>query len=350
MSLQKLHMLVRSQLRSQLHTWVLAVAVISAACTIPAIKSAQLAPDLSGAASPPSAALLNQQLTDDARLDDIGAALLRAAAPQCAEGTRRAGFRFANAPTFTRRWESYATALGYTDTVQVVSVAKRGGADRAGLRAADRIVSIDGVTATPGSGIVESMRTRVTAAAARGAPSVNVTVRREGRESAYTVPLDSSCAMTFMSWRDDAPDAWSDGRTIAVTTGMIAYAHGDGDMAVVLAHEIAHAIIRRGTAHTGWDRFLDATADVATGAVGYATDDRWARMKRARPENPADDREEQRADDLTQQLLVQAGHRAPMHDFWRRLQLPDPASFPYARKHPLSMARIIRMDDRSTSH
>ncbi len=339
---------LRMRARSQVCAMVLTVAVLSTACAIPGVRKAPLVPDLSGAGDPPSAGLLQQQLTDDARLDNVGFSLLRAAKSQCTESPRRAGFRLANNPTFTKPWQLAATTLGFTDTVQVVSVAKGSGADRAGVRAADRIVSIDGVPATPGGRIVQSMRARVAAAAASGAPSVGVVVRRDGKELALTVPLDSSCAMTLMSWRDDAPNAWSDGRTIAVTTGMLAYVNADDDLAVVLAHEIAHAIMRQSAPRSGRDRLLDATVDVATAAVAFATDDQWLRMKSARPEEPFSDADEQRADDLTRQLLVQTGHAAPSHDFWRRLQLLDPSSAPYPRNHPLSMPRIIRMDDRST--
>ena len=335
--------------RVHVRALVLAVVLLGAACTLPGPKPTRIAPDLSGAADPPSVGLLQQQLSDDARLDDVGVSLLRAAVPQCTARTRRAGFRLANVATFTRPWQASATTLAFTDTVQVVSVAKGSGADRAGVRAADRVVSIDGVPATPGSRIVEAMRARVATAAGAGAQHVTVVVRRDGRETSHTVPLDSSCALTFMSWRDDAPNAWSDGRTVAVTTGMLAYSRADDDLAVVLAHEIAHAVILGSAERSGRRQLVDASVDLATSAVALATDDPWLRMKGARPQSPASEADEQRADDLTRQLLLRTGHAASPHDFWRRLQLLDPAGVPYARLHPLSMTRIIRMDDSPTS-
>lgn len=339
-------------MRNGTHVPTMAIGLLAlvAGCAIPGGRpSGSATPDHSGASDRPSAELLRKQLNDDARLDDVGSALLRAAATRCAETVPRAGFRLFNLPAFSRPWQSYASQLGYTDTVQVLSVAKGSGAEKAGLRAGDRVISLDLQPATPGARIAHALRARILAAGARGQATVAITIRRDGRETALSVPLDKSCALGLMSWRQDAPDAWSDGRTIAVTTGMLAYARADEALAVVLAHEIAHVLIRTRAEPSGGRWIVDGSIELATSAVALATADPWLRMKGARPGLPASEADEQRADDLTRELLARTGNAASPHDFWRRLQLLDPADVPYARLHPLSMARIIRMDDPPTA-
>ena len=332
--------------RPHMRTMAVGALALAVGCASPGVRpTSSSMPDLSGASDRPSAELLRKQLANDARLDDVGSALLRAGAPRCAETVPRAGFRLFNLPAFSRPWQRYASQLGYTDTVQVLSVAKGSGAERAGLRAGDRVISLDLQPATPGARIVDALRARIVAAGERGQASVAITIRRDGRETALTVPLDKSCAVDLMSWRQDAPDAWSDGRTIAVTTGMLSFAATDGELGVLLAHEIAHADLIRRTQRNAWQSLVHGSAQLTESAIGLASDDRFVRMRSARPETPWDAATERAADEFTFSLLRAVG--APtsgVHAFWRRVLLPDPAEFPYAITHPMSMERILWLE------
>ncbi len=334
-------------MRPRRHAYLLGLVLLGVGCAIPGARpSASAKPDRSGFSAPPSMQLLQQQLEDDARLDDVGSALLRAAVPRCRETTRRTGIRLTNLAAFPRPWQQAAEDLDITDTVQVLSVAKGSGADRAGVRAGDRILALDGFSAQPGSRVVEAVRSRLATAAERGAPSVQVTLRRDGRELPLTIPLDSSCAMAFMSWRQDAPEAWSDGRTIVVTTGMLRFAaKEEEDLAIVLAHEIAHAVVLQASERTPWQSVVHGTGDLLTSAASLASSDRWLRMKGARRELPWDDASERSADEAASAILGAAGRSTRgLHDFWRRALLPDPSEFPYAITHPMSMERILWLD------
>jgi hypothetical protein len=330
---------------------LLALSLVSTACVLSGRRATTSAePDRSGASDPPSATLLATQLANDAHLDDVGFALLKSAGARCPSAKPRAGFRFANRPAYTRMWQPFAAELGISDTVRVLSVAKGGGAESAGLRAGDRIVSLDGVPATPGDRVVSALRSHAAKSADGGARTLPATVRRDGRELSLSMPLDSVCALAFMSWRDDGPDAWSGDETIAVTTGMLAFAASDDELAILLAHEIAHRIVREGRPRGKMDAVLDATGDFATSAIGYATDDRWAQMKRDRPTEPTSREDERRADELTVEILRRAGRPVTgLREFWRRLLVPDPARMPYVRAHELSAERLFRLDELSRS-
>lgn len=330
--------------------WFLLVALLGA-CALPGRGAkTEKEPDLSGASDPPSRALLSKQISDDAHLDDVGFALLRSARSRCSEVKPRAAFRFINRPAYQRMWQPFAAELGFTDTVRIVSVATGGGADRGGLRADDRVVAVDGLSATPGDRTLSTLRGRIAKLADAGATSLAVTVRREGREQALTIPLDSTCALSFMSWRDDGPDAWSGPQVIAVTTGMLAFLANDDELAMLLAHEIAHRLARDARPKGRFDAVTDVTGDLALGALGFATDDRWIAMKQARPTAPADGAEERRADELTVEILRKAGRSVTgVRAFWRRLLGPDPSRMPYVRAHELSVERLLRLEELSAA-
>ena len=123
------------------------------------------------------------------------------------------------------------------------------------------------------------------------------------------------------------------------------FAASDADLAVLLAHEIAHADLQRRAQRSSWESLVHGAATATQTLIGIASDDRFTRMRAARPDEPWETDTERAADARTFQILRAAG--APpvgVHAFWRRVLLPDPSSFPYASTHPMSMERILRLE------
>jgi imidazolonepropionase-like amidohydrolase len=332
--------------RSSRRALLLSVLLLGVGCAIPGLqRQGRVPPDKSGASDPPSAQLLRQQLEDDARLDNAGYPLLRAAAARCAESMPRTGLRLFNAQGVSGPWQGFARDAGYTDSLEVQAVAKGSGAATAGLRIGDHLIALDGTGVPLGARAIETVRARLAAAEARGASSVAATFRRDGKDQAITLPVEKSCAVRLMSWRQDAPDAWSDGRTIAVTTGMMTFAATDAELAVLLAHEIAHADLQRRAERSTWESLMHGATAATETVVGIASNDRFMRMRGARPDAPWDAATERAADERTIAILRAAGApSANVHAFWRRALLPDPSEFPYMRAHPMSMERILWLE------
>lgn len=123
-------------------------------------------------------------------------------------------------------------------------------AEQAGLRANDTLLAINGIelAATPDRrrrGSYDAMAAtlaRLDAALAAG-PAALTIARGTKRLEARLIPA-KGCAYRVQLLPDPAKDAGSDGRQISITTGMATYAQSDDELAVVIAHEMAHNALR----------------------------------------------------------------------------------------------------------
>lgn len=127
-------------------------------------------------------------------------------------------------------------------------------AGQAGLRPGDVIVAVDGRPLSTGTAASARGQTydglqanidRLNHAATLG-PMV-LTVRRDGIERSMTVTPQRVCAYdTQVEVRDDLR-ALSDGRTIFVSARLVDIAQDDDQLAFLLAHELAHAVLEHAT-------------------------------------------------------------------------------------------------------
>jgi len=290
---------------------------------------------------------IETQFAQDARLDDVGFALLQAAVPFCGNAaTRRTGFRYTSVSAFSRELKEAAGFLGYVDTVSVVSVAKGGPADRAGLKPGDRILAIDGEGIPLGTLGMSALRSRMQRAARDAKGEVRAIVRRAGAPLALTIPLDSACDFRLVSWRETTADAWGDGETISVTGPMMKYATTDSLLAVIVAHEIAHNAIRRtSTSSKSFQEAWRTLGSIVGQAAVYVKGERWASMRVARPSAPFAVEVENRADDLTAYLLARVGRKArTSRDAWWTLLVKQDSTISWTKVHPTSADRLFRLD------
>lgn len=290
---------------------------------------------------------IEAQFAQDARLDDVGFSMLKAAVPFCGDAaTRRPGFRYTSVSGFSNELREAGRLLGYSDTVSVVSVVKGGPADRAGLKANDRILSLEGVAIPVGTRGMSALRNRLRKAGHEAKTEVHATVRRRDVTLNFTIPLDSACLFNLVSWRETTADAWGDGEAIAVTVPMLQFATTDSLLAVVVAHEIAHNAIRRTSpSSVSFQEAWRSLGEVVGQAAVYAKGERWASMRVARPNGPFTDEVENRADDLTAYLLARVGRKArTSRDVWWSLLVSKDRALSWTRVHPTTADRLFRLD------
>jgi len=309
--------------------------------------------------------LITRDLRQQRRVDDVGHTLLAVATPYCtgavASGT---GVRFANLNSFPSTYEDAARAVGFSDTVVIVSVARGSAAARAGIEVGDRVVGVNDGTAPRGPNAASQLARAITA---RGpaAPRLTLhhgdttflidasarnrahTLRSAASDTHVTVPADTLCGYNLIASRKDEVNAWADGSNVTVTSAMLRFVVDNDELAAVLAHEIAHNAL--GHVQAQQQTTIDGSfgAIVDTSAAVRAMNARGETGKR-----PLDvgsmvfsQVQERDADDVAMYLLARAGRPVgEVTNLWRHVAQHNPSNVKYVGMHPTTKARLARLE------
>lgn len=218
---------------------------VGLACTVAA--SAAMAGEL------PWPVRLRQDLD---RVAQLQWKLRRASGDRCAVASTDIGTTFDHREAYEPGdWPLLQASLGMSDEPVLVGVVPGSPAGDAGLASGDVVVAIGQV---PTAKIVATRRSGESAAEVldrRIAESpadqpISVVTRRAGVDREVQVMPVSHCGVRVILEVDKRIDAHSDGRDIAVTTGLVTFSENDDELAMAIAHEFGHAIGRH-TANTG---------------------------------------------------------------------------------------------------
>ncbi len=206
--------------------------------------STQLAANQSSLASVEDLRLLDQ------RVARVGHRLATGAAALCPDQQWLAGFLIHDLSQYSRAGRQQAIQLfGLDHGPAVLALAERGPADQAGLRVDDVVLTADGVrlprspdgahgTFAPTEQIMDALDS----AFADG--RAELTIRRAGETRTMQIRGVSGCASRFQVVPSDQFRARADGRYVQLTSAMVEYARGDDELAALLAHELAHNVLR----------------------------------------------------------------------------------------------------------
>ena len=214
----------------------------------------------------------------------------------------------------------------------ILSVAEDSPAARAGLAAGDVMLAVDGIpfpsaTAIAAEANGERWRPRTVASEVlledrlRLGP-VRLEILRQGRPLIVTLSSVPGCPARGRLARSGQDNAFADGRYVIMTTGFLGFFRTDDELAVALAHELSHNILRH-------PQQLEAQGVPRSGIMRNIG--RNARLVRAT---------EVEADRLSVRLLAAAGYDLDaIIPFWRRLYRRPDAILQIISAHPGLRAR-----------
>lgn len=258
------------------------------------------------------------------RIATIGHRLATSAGDLCAPGAPLAGIKIHDASQYGRdSAPDLQAAFGAGPWPKVLALAEGGAAARAGVLPNDSILAIDGVPIPParegkGYARVADAFSILDRAMADGV--ANLSLERHGRALAVAVTADRGCAGRSELQIGGGVQGKADGDHVVITSGLVAFARDDGELAAAMAHELAHNILRHR------DR-LNA-AGISRGIL-----QNFGRSARLTRETEIE------ADRLSVHLLDRAGYpMAAALSFWDRFR--KVASDLFVGTHPSNAQRI----------
>ncbi|GEM71742.1 M48 family metallopeptidase [Sphingomonas aquatilis] len=219
-------------------SWAVAAAVAVAA---PAV-----------AADPDTAATFDALRQVDGRMAAIAYRLTTANAPLCRSLAPTPGWAIHSLGQYDPALRDQARAsFGFETPIAVEAVVPGSAAAKAGVRAGDSIVSVDGRPIGSGAPGKDASSAASDAAVEQiaGLPAdrpLAVELMREGRTRTVTIPASPGCRSAFEVLLGPGMTASADGRIVQIGVRFFER-YNDDEVAVVVAHELSHNILRHAT-------------------------------------------------------------------------------------------------------
>ncbi len=285
---------------------------------------------------------LARRLERQTRILRLSFPLLVAAEDLCPDNRKAAlGLRFSNSNGIEEKYRHTAIRdLGLGEALQVIQVVPDSPAAQAGVRVGDTLVALNQQPFQVGAKAAASLPALLASLQA-GEPAP-LTLARNGQTLTVEITPVSSCDYPILIAADDRVNAVSDGRRIILNQGLLRFASDDRDLALVIAHELAHNVINhvpKIIANALQGTLLDLLA------LGYGIPSPGAfTLAAAQFRRQSFETE---ADYLALYLLARTGQPlSGSADFWRRVasEYPDQIDTDISGSHPSSPARFLAME------
>jgi len=281
------------------------------------------------------------------RVENVAHRLMVANRSDCADVVApRMGWKIlARADLHPERRDVAAEALNLdAERPTVVTVVAGGPAAKSGLLPGDVLVSIDGEQA-PANRFAEWIANRLQRS---GGSPLRVEFTRRGTPHVRSVQPIMGCLLTA----NQGTNALTDGRRIAIYTGVLRIAQTDAELAAVIGHELAHVTMRHiekkerirmagGLARLLGGLAMDFRASVEADTKGEQAEPGRYTREMLQP-NPFAKDFEREADYVGLYYVARADYDiAGAERIWRALAQESPQQIFYAGIHPTSPERVI---------
>jgi beta-barrel assembly-enhancing protease len=285
---------------------------------------------------------------DQDRIFNLAHALETANAEFCGAQVRDMhGFSLWSLMTVPPRYRDAAASLyNLQSRVAVQSVADFSPADKAGIKSGDFIVSVNGQEIPAGPQGVAMVRRALDAA---GKGRSDIVLERAGKIiNTRVMPLPGCNFAVLLEYGSNEINASADGDSIMVSKGIVRFAENDDELALVIAHELAHNVMQ----HVGKMRqnsmvgsLGGLAVDGIFAAAGIGTNGQFMQMGAQMGAGANGVAFEQEADYIGMYFMERAGFNSTgVADFWRRMAAENPRSIYNRTSHPTTPERFIAIE------
>ncbi len=256
--------------------------------------------------------------------------------------TPTVGFTIATQRALPEDFRSAAKKmLGIDDNVTILAVVEGSPAALSGLQVGDRITAIDDWTVPTGRKAGERFADGLADNLVLG-KATSFHINRGEQSHVLTVMPVEACDYPVAVSLDGRVNAFADGESVTITSGMMRFADTDEELANVIGHELAHNImghISKKTANAG----IGLIFDVLAAGFGVDTGGAFSELGAGAFSQGF----EAEADYAGLYLMARAGYdieSAP--NFWRRMGAANPGaiSLDHATSHPATPERFVALE------
>lgn len=217
------------------------------------------------------AAILNEHRAYNTRLQKVAAPLLKANAALCPRTTRDIGMSVHTLSDYQPQLQPFAEVLmGASDRLSVRTVRSGSPADKAGLTIGDKIIGINDAYMPGGFTVQRFFEIASQNAYKNGRTKLKV-LRGDGRLDIEVTP-ETICDYPVNVFFNEKANGHTDGKQILITSELMKTVPDDVNLALIIAHEMAHAI----KGHSRKEKALELKADrmalVMMSRAGYDID------------------------------------------------------------------------------
>lgn len=233
----------------------------------------------------------------------------------------------------------FESKYGIGDRRAVLFTLEGSPAEAAGIKPRDIISRINGVDASNRDGLIQLYET------ISAENPITYEIEREGKSLTLTVKPERGCRFPITLRPEQIINAFADGKQILITRGMVNFSRNDDEIALVIAHEMAHNVMKHMDARRQ-NMGVGLLADIAVVLLsrGQVTRTNFAGLAATAYSKEF----EAEADYVGLYILAQAG--MPIADapkFWRRMAAAHPANIRtnHSATHPSTAYRMVALEE-----
>ena len=132
----------------------------------------------------------------------------------------------------------FPTKINLGSRVSIIDIVKDSPADKAGLALGDVIIEVDDFIFLKEKNALKKISKHFKDVNEK--PVKKIKVDRKSEILTFNINQKKICNYPIIFTQDKIVNAYADGKSIIMTQGMVDYARDDNEIAMVIAHELAH--------------------------------------------------------------------------------------------------------------